>query len=31
MGLPDMKLPIQYAMAYPRRIKNDFPRMDFRK
>lgn len=31
MGLPDMKLPIQYAMAYPRRIKNDFPRLDFRK
>lgn len=25
MGLPDMKLPIQYAMAYPRRIKSDFP------
>jgi 1-deoxy-D-xylulose-5-phosphate reductoisomerase len=31
MGLPDMKLPIQYAMAFPQRIKNDFPRMDFRK
>lgn len=26
MGLPDMKLPIQYAMAYPHRIANDFPR-----
>lgn len=26
MGLPDMKLPIQYALAYPERIKNDFPR-----
>lgn len=26
MGLPDMKLPIQYAMAYPNRIPNDFPR-----
>ena len=31
MGLPDMKLPIQYAMAFPHRIKNDFPRLDFRK
>ncbi|HSK14489.1 MAG TPA: 1-deoxy-D-xylulose-5-phosphate reductoisomerase [Phnomibacter sp.] len=31
MGLPDMKLPIQYALAFPQRIKNDFPRLDFRK
>lgn len=31
MGLPDMKLPIQYAMAFPQRIKNDFPRYDFKK
>jgi len=31
MGLPDMKLPIQYALAFPRRIKNDFPRCDFRR
>ena len=31
MGLPDMKLPIQYAMAYPRRIPNDFPRFNFSK
>ncbi|MFN4970930.1 MAG: 1-deoxy-D-xylulose-5-phosphate reductoisomerase [Bacteroidota bacterium] len=30
MGLPDMKLPIQYAMAFPQRISNDFPRYDFR-
>ncbi|MBA3663737.1 MAG: 1-deoxy-D-xylulose-5-phosphate reductoisomerase [Bacteroidetes bacterium] len=29
MGLPDMKLPIQYALAYPNRIKNTFPRFDF--
>ena len=29
MGLPDMKLPIQYAMAFPVRIPNDFPRFDF--
>src|SRR4051812_28953041 len=31
MGLPDMKLPIQYALAFPQRIKNDFPRADFKK
>ncbi len=29
MGLPDMKLPIQYALAYPQRIKSNFPRFDF--
>lgn len=29
MGLPDMKLPIQYALAYPERINNNFPRFDF--
>ena len=29
MGLPDMKLPIQYAMSYPSRFKNKFPRLDF--
>lgn len=31
MGLPDMKLPIQYALGFPGRIKNDFPRMSFKK
>lgn len=31
MGMPDMKLPIQYALAFPRRIPNNFPRYDFRK
>lgn len=31
MGLPDMKLPIQYALSFPQRLKNDFPRYDFRK
>ncbi len=31
MGLPDMKLPIQYAMAFPKRIPNQFPRYDFKK
>jgi 1-deoxy-D-xylulose-5-phosphate reductoisomerase len=29
MGLPDMKLPIQYALAYPQRITSDFPRFSF--
>ena len=29
MGLPDMKLPIQYAFTYPHRLKNDFKRFDF--
>jgi len=29
MGLPDMKLPIQYAMTYPERFKTDFPRFNF--
>jgi 1-deoxy-D-xylulose-5-phosphate reductoisomerase len=29
MGLPDMKLPIQYAMTYPDRIKSGFERFNF--
>jgi len=29
MGIPDMKLPIQYALAYPQRIQNDFKRFNF--
>ena len=29
MGLPDMKLPIQYALSFPVRIPNAFPRYDF--
>ena len=29
MGLPDMKLPIQHALTYPNRIRNDFKRFDF--
>lgn len=29
MGLPDMKLPIQYAFGYPTRIKNNLPRLNF--
>ena len=30
LGLPDMKLPIQYALAWPRRVPNHFKRFDFR-
>ncbi|WP_461636511.1 1-deoxy-D-xylulose-5-phosphate reductoisomerase [Labilibaculum euxinus] len=29
MGLPDMKLPIQFALTYPKRLKTDFPRFNF--
>lgn len=29
MGLPDMRLPIQYAIGYPYRLKSDFPRFNF--
>ena len=29
MGLPDMRLPIQFALTYPKRLKSDFPRFDF--
>ncbi|MCE6989209.1 1-deoxy-D-xylulose-5-phosphate reductoisomerase [Dyadobacter sp. CY323] len=29
MGLPDMKLPIQYALHYPFRLKSAFPRLNF--
>jgi 1-deoxy-D-xylulose-5-phosphate reductoisomerase len=29
LGLPDMRLPIQYALTFPRRIKNNFPRFSF--
>ncbi|WP_343634878.1 1-deoxy-D-xylulose-5-phosphate reductoisomerase [Fluviicola sp.] len=29
MGLPDMKLPIQFALTYPERFKTDFPRFNF--
>ncbi|WP_410221076.1 1-deoxy-D-xylulose-5-phosphate reductoisomerase [Pedobacter sp.] len=29
MGVPDMKLPIHYALAYPQRISNNFKRFDF--
>jgi len=29
LGMPDMKLPIQYAFTYPDRLKTNFPRFDF--
>jgi 1-deoxy-D-xylulose-5-phosphate reductoisomerase len=29
MGLPDMRLPIQYALSYPDRLVSDFPRFNF--
>lgn len=31
LGIPDMKVPIQYALSFPQRIQNDFPRLNFRK
>lgn len=31
MGLPDMRLPIQFAIGYPNRLTSDFPRFDFAK
>jgi len=31
LGLPDMRLPIQFALAYPQRLPSNFPRFDFSK
>ncbi|MDR1610533.1 MAG: 1-deoxy-D-xylulose-5-phosphate reductoisomerase [Candidatus Symbiothrix sp.] len=31
LGLPDMRLPIQYALTYPHRIFSNFERLDFNK
>ena len=31
MGLPDMKLPIQYALGFPQRMQNNYPRLNFKK
>jgi 1-deoxy-D-xylulose-5-phosphate reductoisomerase len=31
MGLPDMRLPIQFALGYPDRLPSTFPRFDFSK
>jgi len=30
LGIPDMKVPIQFALTYPQRVKADFPKMDFK-
>lgn len=29
LGVPDMRIPIQYALTYPKRLSADFPRLDF--
>ena len=29
LGMPDMRIPIQYAFSYPDRLRSDFPRIDF--
>ena len=29
LGLPDMRIPIQFALSYPKRLKSDFPRFNF--
>ena len=29
LGLPDMRIPIQFALSYPERLKSDFPKFDF--
>ncbi|MDD6131092.1 MAG: 1-deoxy-D-xylulose-5-phosphate reductoisomerase [Prevotellaceae bacterium] len=29
LGCPDMRVPIQLAFSYPRRLSSDFPRLDF--
>ena len=31
LGMPDMRLPIQYAFSYPDRLKASFPRLDFKQ
>lgn len=31
LGLPDMRIPIQFALSYPHRFKSDFERFDFTK
>jgi len=30
LGVPDMRIPIQYALTYPRRLRSDLPRLNFR-
>ena len=29
LGVPDMRIPIQYALTYPKRVQSPFPRIDF--
>jgi 1-deoxy-D-xylulose-5-phosphate reductoisomerase len=31
LGIPDMKIPIQYAITYPQRVESDFPKINFMK
>jgi len=31
LGIPDMKIPIQYAITYPARVKSDYPKLNFYK
>ncbi len=31
LGIPDMKIPIQYAITYPERVKSDYPKLNFYK
>ncbi len=31
LGIPDMKIPIQFALTYPDRVSSSFPRLDFSK
>ena len=31
LGCPDMRIPIQYALFYPQRLQNNFPRIDFKE
>jgi 1-deoxy-D-xylulose-5-phosphate reductoisomerase len=31
LGVPDMKIPIQYALTFPERVGSDFPRLEFNK
>jgi 1-deoxy-D-xylulose-5-phosphate reductoisomerase len=30
LGIPDMRLPIQYALSFPERLENEFPKTDFK-
>jgi 1-deoxy-D-xylulose-5-phosphate reductoisomerase len=31
MGIPDMKIPIQYSLTYPERVASDYPRLNFKE